>query len=109
MRKAESRLQSEPQTPTLLGLNSRRQASSRLDSLKKTPTRPPMYFKFLTGCNLLLLALVCGKPPIAWAHAYLASALPADGSTVTQAPREIRIQFTEGVELEFSRIDVKSS
>lgn len=68
-----------------------------------------MYFKFLTGCNLLLLALVCGKPPIAWAHAYLASALPADGSTVTQAPREIRIQFTEGVELEFSRIDVKSS
>jgi methionine-rich copper-binding protein CopC len=48
-----------------------------------------------------------GKP--VWAHAYPASSIPADGATVSQAPREIRIEFTEDVELEFSRIDVKNA
>jgi methionine-rich copper-binding protein CopC len=68
-----------------------------------------MHFKFATGCSLLLAALTCDKPPVAWAHAYPSLVSPADGSTVTQPPREIRIQFTEGVELEFSRVDIKSS
>jgi methionine-rich copper-binding protein CopC len=32
---------------------------------------------------------------------------PADGSLVAEMPQEVRIRFTEGVELEFSRIQVK--
>lgn len=67
------------------------------------------YFKFLAGCSFVIAALVCDEPRIAWPHAYPSLVSPADGSTVTQPPREVRIQFTEGVELEFSRIDVKSS
>lgn len=42
-----------------------------------------------------------------WAHAYPAVALPADGAVLKEAPREVRIQFTEGLELAFSQITVK--
>jgi methionine-rich copper-binding protein CopC len=35
--------------------------------------------------------------------------VPADGAVLRESPREIRIQFTEGIELEFSRIDVKNA
>jgi len=44
----------------------------------------------------------------AWAHAFPASSVPGDGATVRESPREVRIQFTEGVEIEFSQIEVKS-
>jgi methionine-rich copper-binding protein CopC len=45
----------------------------------------------------------------AWAHAYPDLVSPADGATLTQAPAEVRIKFTEAVELEFSRIEVKNA
>jgi methionine-rich copper-binding protein CopC len=49
------------------------------------------------------------SPAALSAHAYPAAVSPSDGTTVTEAPREIRMRFTEGVELEFSRIEVKNA
>jgi methionine-rich copper-binding protein CopC len=43
----------------------------------------------------------------AWAHAYPTVSVPNDGATVKESPREMRIQFTEGIELAFSRMTVK--
>ena len=68
-----------------------------------------MYFR-----SLILLARPCivitsPERDLAWAHAYPVAFRRRDGSTIAQAPREIRIRFTEGVELEFSRIDVKNA
>jgi copper resistance protein C len=67
-----------------------------------------MYFRSFIPFSLcaLSVALTGGS---ASAHAYPDVVSPADGATVIQPPREVRIQFTEGVELEFSRIDVKSA
>jgi methionine-rich copper-binding protein CopC len=67
-----------------------------------------MYFRYLIAFSLCTLSVgltcVC-----AFAHAYPDRVSPADGAVVNQSPSEVRIQFTEGVELEFSRIDVKGS
>jgi methionine-rich copper-binding protein CopC len=52
---------------------------------------------------------VAGAAGLAWAHAYPTVAIPADGAVLREPPREVRIQFTEGIEIEFSRITVKSS
>lgn len=68
-----------------------------------------MYFKFsivLSAALLLSLSLELPGSP-AWAHAYPAVSVPNDGATVKESPREMRIQFTEGIELAFSRITVK--
>ena len=70
-----------------------------------------MYFKFsivLSAALLLSLSLELSGAP-AWAHAYPAVSVPNDGATVKESPREMRIQFTEGVELAFSQITVKSA
>ncbi len=40
------------------------------------------------------------------AHAFLDEAVPKVGSTVAAAPKEIRIEFTQGVEPAFSHITV---
>jgi len=47
--------------------------------------------------------------PLARAHAYPAVTIPSNGTTVKEPPRELRIQFTEGVELAFSQITVKAA
>ena len=44
---------------------------------------------------------------VAWSHAYPTVSSPADGASLKEPPREVRIQFTEGLELAFSRITVK--
>ena len=49
---------------------------------------------------LLGLAILSGGP--ASAHAFLRVADPAEDSTVTTAPGEIRLAFTEPVEVRFS-------
>src|SRR5262245_25328889 len=70
----------------------------------------PMYFRFLIVLNLAVASVFCvAVPPRAWAHAYPAVSVPNNGSTVTEAPRELRIQFTESVELAFSQIIVKAA
>jgi methionine-rich copper-binding protein CopC len=45
----------------------------------------------------------------AWAHAHLKTATPAVDSTVQQAPSQVVIDFTEGVEPNFSGITVQDS
>jgi methionine-rich copper-binding protein CopC len=70
----------------------------------------PMYFRFLIVLNLAA-ALVewSAITPPARAHAYPAVSNPGNGATVKEAPRELRVQFTEAVELAFSQIIVKAS
>lgn len=67
-----------------------------------------MYSKFsiVLSIGLLLLALP-GRQ--AWGHAYPAVSMPNHGATVKEPPREVRIQFTEGVEIAFSQMIVKDS
>ena len=54
-----------------------------------------------------LAVLVAAAGP-AFPHAFVDTSVPADRSTVREAPREVTVRFTESVELEFSRITVKS-
>ena len=68
-----------------------------------------MSFKSLILCSALLMPMTFARADFASAHAYPVNVSPADGSTIAQPPREVRVQFTEGVELEFSRIDVKNA
>jgi methionine-rich copper-binding protein CopC len=67
-----------------------------------------MSFKPLIAASALALATALAPAPLR-AHAYPMVAVPADGAVLRESPREIRIQFTEGIELEFSRIDVKNA
>src|SRR5512132_751482 len=69
-----------------------------------------MYSKFLIALStILLLFLVHLRGELAWAHAYPAVSIPNNGATVKEAPRELRIQFTEGIEVSFSQITVKGA
>jgi len=45
----------------------------------------------------------------AFAHAHLDHASPAPGSTVTQAPKEVVLTFTEMLEPKFSSIEVRDA
>ena len=45
----------------------------------------------------------------AWAHAHLKTAAPAPDSTVQAAPEVVTIDFTEGVEPQFSSIEVQDA
>ena len=69
-----------------------------------------MSSKYLIGRSaaLILLALSV-KPATLAAHAYPAVSIPNNGAAVKEAPREVRIQFTEGVEIAFSQITVKNA
>jgi methionine-rich copper-binding protein CopC len=68
-----------------------------------------MYSRCLIGLSLWCALLSCLNPNWVWAHAYPDAVSPPDGAGLTKAPSEVKIQFTEGVELEFSRIEVKST
>jgi methionine-rich copper-binding protein CopC len=69
-----------------------------------------MYSKFIiTLGSAFLLFLLHAKGGIVWAHAYPAVSVPNNDATVKEPPREVRIQFTEGVEITFSRITVKGA
>lgn len=50
----------------------------------------------------LLAAFAASLPITASAHAYLKSSTPADGASVATAPAQIVLNFTEGVEKNFS-------
>jgi len=68
----------------------------------------PMSSKSSIALNaaLIWLALIVNPATLA-AHAYPAVSIPNNGATVKESPREVRIQFTEGVEIDFSQIIVK--
>jgi methionine-rich copper-binding protein CopC len=70
----------------------------------------PMSSKFsiaLSAALLLIGLSIHGMQ--AWAHAYPAVSVPNNGATVRESPRELRIQFTEAVDLAFSQITVKAA
>lgn len=56
---------------------------------------------------LLALAIIHASAGLARAHAYPAVSTPNNGAALKEPPREVRIQFTEGIELAFSQITVK--
>jgi methionine-rich copper-binding protein CopC len=56
-----------------------------------------------------LAAGTCLAPRGAFAHAHLDHASPAVGSTVTQAPKQVTLWFTEALEPKFSTIEVRDS
>ena len=65
-------------------------------------------FSIVLSSALLALSLPgCNRH--AWAHAYPAVSMPNNGATMQEPPRELRIQFTEGVEIAFSQITVKAA
>ena len=51
-----------------------------------------------------VVTAVLATPQLALAHAKLRSSSPSAGSTVTTAPRELRLTFSEKPELAFTRI-----
>ena len=57
----------------------------------------------LRVCLSLIGVLVAAS---AFAHAFLDHAIPAVGSTVHAAPREVRLWFSEPLEAAFSRLQV---
>ncbi|WP_437614325.1 copper homeostasis periplasmic binding protein CopC [Erwinia sp. V71] len=62
--------------------------------------------KTLTVATLLASALLSQQ---VFAHAHLHAASPADKATVNEAPKEITLTFTEGVEPSFSGAKVTDS
>ena len=65
-------------------------------------TPPPIVLAAAT----LLLALAAALSP-ARAHAFLDGAMPRVGSEIAVAPPEIVLHFTQGVEPDFSKIEVQ--
>ena len=66
-----------------------------------------MFSKFSIAASAVLAPLLCAPHPPASAHAYPIIVSPPDGAAIKESPREVRIQFTEGVEIAFSQITVK--
>jgi methionine-rich copper-binding protein CopC len=54
------------------------------------------------AASLLLAALVTAPSARVHAHAFLNASLPAADSTVTAAPKEVRLTYSEPVEIRFS-------
>ncbi|HZT25135.1 MAG TPA: copper homeostasis periplasmic binding protein CopC [Pseudolabrys sp.] len=59
--------------------------------------------------SLILGAALAAAPIAAYAHAMLDHAKPAVGSTVTPAPKEIVLTFTEELEPKFSGVEVRDA
>jgi methionine-rich copper-binding protein CopC len=57
---------------------------------------------------LMVAAGVLGSGP-AFAHAFLEQAVPRVGSTIPNAPAEVVLTFTQGVEPDFSKIEVRDA
>ena len=71
---------------------------------------PLMYSKFSIVLSVALLPFSLSiNDQRALAHAYPAVSVPNNGALVREPPRELRIQFTEGVEIAFSQITVKAA
>ncbi|HEY7317204.1 MAG TPA: copper resistance CopC family protein [Candidatus Binatia bacterium] len=68
-----------------------------------------MFSKFLIALSFIGLLPLDPTGHLAWAHAYPKVSSPENGAVVQEAPKEVRIQFTEGLELAFSRITVKGA
>jgi methionine-rich copper-binding protein CopC len=60
------------------------------------------------GIAAFVLSPLLG-PQMAHAHAHLSRAEPRVGSTVTPAPQEVSLWFTEGLESTFSSVEVSDA
>jgi methionine-rich copper-binding protein CopC len=56
--------------------------------------------------SLFLCAVLCVLSAPAFAHAHLEKATPAQGATVETPPSELTLQFSEGLEPDFSGVTV---
>jgi copper resistance protein C len=66
-----------------------------------------MFFRCLIGLSFFLgLFVIVTAPPPVWAHAYPAVSVPNNGATLKEPPSEVRIQFTEAIEMAFSAVTV---
>jgi len=63
------------------------------------------WFSFFTTVTLLL-AVALSSGQMAVAHAELEGAAPAPGSTITQSPKQLRLIFSEGIELMGTRVSL---
>ena len=70
----------------------------------KTNIRSSITTRWIPAC-LAALLLQSG----AWAHAFLDHADPKVGSTITKAPDEVKIWFTQELEPAFSAIEVSDA
>lgn len=61
--------------------------------------------KYLAACCALALL----APSLAFAHAHLDRSMPASGSTVAPAPKQVTLWFTEAIEPKFSSIVVRDA
>ena len=68
-----------------------------------------MYSKFLIALSFFIVQSLDWSGNLAWAHAYPTVSSPENGAVLKESPQEVRIQFTEGLELAFSQIMVKGS
>ncbi len=66
-----------------------------------------MSLSFLARIQLLMVFLV--QSTAVFAHAELQRAMPGVGATVSSPPSEIRLEFSERVELKFSHIVLSGS
>ena len=67
----------------------------------------PMFSRFSIVLSFLLGLFVIGTTtPSVWAHAYPAVSVPNNGATLKEPPSEVRIQFTEAIEMAFSSVTV---
>ncbi len=57
----------------------------------------------------IIAAALFAMPTAAYAHAFLDSAQPRVGSTISTTPAEVLLTFTQGVEPDFSRIEVQDA
>ncbi len=65
-------------------------------------TSKSMTKRFLSP--VIAAAILAAMPTVATAHAFLDNATPKVGAVVAAAPKTIRIQFTQRVEVAFSHI-----
>ena len=66
----------------------------------------PMFFRYSIVLSFLLGLLVNGTTTPLSAHAYPAVSMPNNGATLKEPPSEVRIQFTEAIEMAFSAVTV---
>jgi methionine-rich copper-binding protein CopC len=58
--------------------------------------------------SFVFAALLCATSTLAEAHAFLDHASPKVGSTITPAPKEVVLWFTQQLEPAFSSIEVRN-
>ena len=63
-----------------------------------------MTYKY--SAKILAAAFTLAWPTLCFGHAQLTSAVPAVGSFVKLSPTEIRLTFTEAIEVKLSKVDL---